>query len=191
MFKDTPRFREAISVINSSSTIQLHNFLSKLVDILLNNRSSFSSDELSEFATALKLSSTDLSVVHSSSCFIFEQCIYSDVSSSDLSQGLSSLGMLEKKVLAFNDIWTNYSEQLLLSARDRHLSGRSFLESSHWQLKVTTSHAHQDNCLIPSIVLKLGIGGPSPRSIALEFNKTQLEALFETVELITTRVDSL
>ncbi|KAL0235998.1 hypothetical protein GEMRC1_002580 [Eukaryota sp. GEM-RC1] len=193
MFNDTPRFREALSIIDKCSTSKLHRFLSLIVEIVTKKRSSLTPEELSEFPEALRVSEEEFSTLHSACYYILEQCIYIDPSVEDLSSELSSLGLSQKKLNALLDIWTNNSEQLLLTARDRHLAGRQYLANSSWKLSGTVAHTDQSSTFIPNVLLNLELtdGRSSVESHSLQFNKEQLESLFQNIEDIAAKVDSL
>ena len=194
MFSSTGKLKSAVALINQLETPKFRKLLSRISQKLhLKDERTFSEEEEEKLQTAFGLSSQELELVIETSEFFLHQAAYHAAKPQVLSQQLTQLELIEDKVTALVDAWTNCARMVIEKLRKRTLAPKQ-LENITWRMNLQMAQSSQGRMKEPNAMFQLTVAddqSTNKEKIRMQFNHQELYAFYNQLEAIQTQLDHL
>eukprot|EP00808_Paulinella_micropora_P025906 g30397.t1 len=197
MFVITKRFGQAVTLINQTDEKKLPLLVSRVLQEMTVNPEAeklFTDEVEQSLQNAFAFSHEQLDTLVSASVYIFEQAAYKTVSASKLKAGLETAGMKASAAMAFAQIWNEKKAAYVATLKSKSFGAPQKLDSVKWSLQLALGDSAITKTKHLKGVLQLGLKNEqegSEENVILEFSQSQLEDLYENLELIQKQLDTL
>lgn len=198
-FNLTGRFKEAVSLINTTDPAKFSLFLSRVMRGLLDEANSFTAAEREKLPEAL-LGGTggaeQADALVDGCTFIFEQTAYHAFPPGALGEKLLAAGIDQEHAAAFVESWKLSGQAMLERLRSAPLAPLA-LDAVNWRLHIKLSHGQEESkintptAIFQFLLLDQEQKEQKEKSFVVEMNKEELTKFYRQVEHIQDQLDAL
>nr|CAB3232795.1 COMM domain-containing protein 10-like [Phallusia mammillata] len=195
VFNETPRFCQAVELINGLNASRFPKLLNRVAQNVHNKDSrAFSSEEEEKLQSALDLTPNNLNLLLETLEFIFQQAAYYAMKPAVLHEHLQSVNVESDRSEAIVKTWMAHGKSTVEKLK-KHSFAPQQLDSVAWSFNLQLGQNSKSNMKETNAVFHLNLSNNNTQSeadkIVLQFNHEELLEFYEKLETIQSQLDSL
>eukprot|EP01103_Thecamoeba_quadrilineata_P009182 TRINITY_DN1889_c0_g1_i2.p1 TRINITY_DN1889_c0_g1~~TRINITY_DN1889_c0_g1_i2.p1 ORF type:complete len:196 (+),score=25.90 TRINITY_DN1889_c0_g1_i2:40-627(+) len=171
LFDLTTKFKASIKIMNEiDNKPKFHFFLLRIVRTLhQKNEAAFNETEEQQLSAMFNVESDDIHALLEACSFIFEQCVYYNVSSNVLAQQLEASGIDPILIKSFHKLWEDEKDRVVSNFRERTLLPQT-LETINWSLHLQMAQSNLSRTKTPNAIFEFGFRNwDNPKEVLVMF----------------------
>ena len=195
-FRKTDSLDAGVQSMNAIEAQKLYPLLERAVERLHLEEDVLTSEEMEQFTERFGLDLGQATKVIRFCTFIFSKALEAQPTEEDLALGLRGAGASEQHCMAFATAWKRKKEGLLKRVKKKAFGAPATLEAVDWRVHLQvkgSGEGAEEVC--PKAVFQLDLRDQSTdvgaKSLNIEFDREELERLYNNFEEIQSQLDAL